>query len=67
MQGQGDRDLGAPTLNDDVWFHGTGELDFIIQQLTNPQHGIMPHWSGKLDQQSIRKLAIYIHSLGGGE
>jgi cytochrome c oxidase cbb3-type subunit III len=27
----------------------------------------MPHWAGRLDEATIKMLAAYVHSLGGGE
>ena len=27
----------------------------------------MPHWEGRLDPVTIKMLAAYVHSLGGGE
>jgi cytochrome c oxidase cbb3-type subunit 3 len=32
-----------------------------------PRHGVMPTWSGRLDEVSIKLLSVYVHSLGGGE
>ena len=27
----------------------------------------MPAWGGRLDDTTIKALAVYVHSLGGGE
>jgi cytochrome c oxidase cbb3-type subunit 3 len=32
-----------------------------------PRHGVMPAWNTRLDEVTIKQLAIYVHSLGGGE
>jgi cytochrome c oxidase cbb3-type subunit 3 len=29
--------------------------------------GQMPAWENRLDEETIRMLAVYIHTLGGGE
>ena len=29
--------------------------------------GVMPAWGGRLDPETIKELAIYVHSLGGGQ
>lgn len=65
-QGQGDRDLGAPSLRDAIWLYGDGR-DAIIAQVTNPRHGVMPAWGHRLDPVVTKELALYVYSLGGGE
>ena len=64
--GSGDRVQGAPALNDAIWLYGSGEQD-IRQQIANPRHGVMPGWKDRLDPATIKMLAAYVHSLGGGE
>jgi cytochrome c oxidase cbb3-type subunit III len=64
--GQGNRDFGAPRLTDTIWLYGDTQTD-IYTQLQNPRHGVMPYWQGRLDDQTIRQLALYVYSLGGGE
>ena len=64
--GQGDQQQGAPALNDAIWLYG-GNAASIRQQILNPRHGVMPGWSDKLDPVTIRMLAVYVHSRGGGE
>jgi len=64
--GEGGRDFGAPSLNDGIWLYG-GERADIIRQITAPRHGVMPTWAARLDDVSIKQVAIYVHSLGGGE
>ena len=39
----------------------------MIAQVTNPRHGTMPAWGHRLDPVTIKMLAAYVHSLGGGE
>jgi cytochrome c oxidase cbb3-type subunit 3 len=28
---------------------------------------VMPAWAGRLDPATIKALAVYVHSLGGGQ
>jgi cytochrome c oxidase cbb3-type subunit III len=64
--GQGDRAQGAPALNDAIWLYGGSRAE-IERQILNPRMGIMPSWGGRLDPVTIKMLAAYVHSLGGGE
>ncbi|MFT6077379.1 MAG: cytochrome c oxidase cbb3-type subunit 3 [Rickettsiales bacterium] len=63
---QGNRELGAPNLNDRIWLYG-GEKEDLLQTIYYSRNGVMPYWSGRLDDATIRQLSIYVHSLGGGE
>jgi cytochrome c oxidase cbb3-type subunit III len=65
-QGTGNRELGAPNLADAIWLYG-GTKNDIAAQVTNPRHGVMPTWETRLPDETIKQLAIYVHSLGGGE
>jgi cytochrome c oxidase cbb3-type subunit 3 len=64
--GGGNRELGAAALNDAIWLIG-GDRSTTIAQITKPRHGVMPGWSGRLSETVIKELALYVHSLGGGE
>ena len=64
--GEGSRELGAPRLNDAIWLRG-GSREDIARQILNPRMGQMPAWEGRLDPVTIKMLAAYVHSLGGGE
>jgi cytochrome c oxidase cbb3-type subunit III len=64
--GAGLRQFGAPSLNDAVWLYG-GSRAAVVSQITTSRHGVMPAWEDKLDPATIRMLAAYVHSLGGGE
>lgn len=64
--GQGDRAFGAPNLADAIWLYG-GTGEDVARQVSRPRHGVMPSWQGRLDPATIRMLAAYVHSLGGGE
>ena len=64
--GEGGRNVGAPRLNDAIWLYGGTAAD-IQRQIQRPRAGVMPAWAGKLDPVTIKMLAAYVHSLGGGE
>ena len=64
--GRGNRELGAPNLADALWLYG-GDRDSVIASIRESRRGVMPAWEGRLDDMTIRQLAIYVHSLGGGE
>lgn len=65
-QGQGMQEMGAPKLNDAIWLYG-GSKDAISQQIAAPRMGEMPSWGQRLDDVTVRMLAVYVHTLGGGE
>lgn len=64
--GQGDREKGAPRLASHVHLYGD-ERSIIVGQVTSPHMGVMPSWNTRLDAATIKSLALYVHSLGGGE
>lgn len=64
--GKGNREFGGPNLSDAIWLYGN-EKQNIVSQVTNPKHGVMPTWEARLPDETIKQLAIYVHSLGGGE
>jgi len=63
--GDGKQDeVGAPRLNDQIWLYG-GTREDITAQVISPKHGVMPSWANRLDDITIKMLAIYVQSLGG--
>lgn len=64
--GTGMRDLGAPNLTDAVWLYGNSVAD-IAAQISAPKHGVMPAWGERLGDATVKQLAVFVHSLGGGE
>lgn len=64
--GHGDRSVGAPSLTDPIWLYG-GDRDAITRSVANSRRGVMPAWEGRLDPVTTKMLAVYVHSLGGGE
>ena len=63
---EGSRDLGAPNLADAIWLKVEGETE-IAHQIQAPKHGVMPAWNARLSSETVKQLAVYVHSLGGGE
>lgn len=64
--GRGNRSLGAPNLTDQIWLYG-GDDAALTNSVANAHAGIMPAWAKHLDPVTIKMLAAYVHSLGGGE
>jgi cytochrome c oxidase cbb3-type subunit 3 len=64
--GKGNQDLGAPDLTDKIWLYGSDEAT-IIETITNGRAGVMPAWVDRLDSSTIKAMAVYVHSLGGGK
>lgn len=63
---KGNRAFGAPNLTDGIWLYG-GDRDTLTETVTNARYGIMPAWGSRLDPVTVKMLAAYVHSLGGGE
>ena len=66
IEGKGNTELGAPNLTDAIWLYGS-DKPTIISRIKNGGGGVMPAWSEKLDEITIKALSIYVHSLGGGQ
>jgi cytochrome c oxidase cbb3-type subunit 3 len=64
--GKGNVELGAPNLTDSIWLYGGRKAD-IVAQITRPRLGVMPAWGARLDAATLKMLAVYVHSLGGGQ
>ncbi len=64
--GKGNREIGAPDLTDQIWLYGAGR-NTIIEGLMNGRGAVMPAWAPRLDDTTIKSLAVYVHSLGGGQ
>ena len=64
--GKGNRELGAPNLTDPIWLYGSDTAS-IVTAVWNGRGAVMPAWAGRLDDVTIKALAVYVHSLGGGE
>jgi cytochrome c oxidase cbb3-type subunit 3 len=64
--GAGNRELGAPSLIDAIWLNGSTHAA-IVAQVNSPKLGVMPAWGARLGETNLKQLAVYVHSLGGGE
>ena len=64
--GKGNPEIGAPNLADKIWLYGPDETT-IVDVITNGRNGVMPAWVDRLDPATIKALAVYVHSLGGGQ
>jgi cytochrome c oxidase cbb3-type subunit 3 len=64
--GEGNRTLGAPRLNDAIWLYG-GDKATVVETVTTARAGVMPTWKHRLSPDNQRMVALYVHSLGGGE
>ncbi|TKV78279.1 cytochrome-c oxidase, cbb3-type subunit III [Bradyrhizobium elkanii] len=63
---KGNPELGAPNLTDQIWLYGSDE-ETLVETITNGRAGVMPAWVGRLDPVTVKALAVYVHSLGGGK
>jgi cytochrome c oxidase cbb3-type subunit 3 len=65
-RGEGNRDLGAPSLADQIWLYGNDKAS-VARSISYSRGGVMPAWSGRLDPAIVNMLTVYVHALGGGE
>jgi cytochrome c oxidase cbb3-type subunit III len=64
--GKGNRELGSANLTDKIWLYGP-DKETIMEGVTKGHGGVMPAWGGRLSEPTIKALAVYVHTLGGGE
>lgn len=64
--GKGNQELGAADLTDAIWLYGSSKAD-IMKSIETGRGGVMPAWGPRLDENTIKKLTVYVHSLGGGQ
>ncbi len=64
--GKGKMDQGAPNLTDPIWLYGKSR-DQVVESIRTGRGGVMPAWAGRLDPITVKALAVYVHSLGGGK
>ncbi|MBX9741650.1 MAG: cytochrome-c oxidase, cbb3-type subunit III [Beijerinckiaceae bacterium] len=64
-EGKGMQELGAPNLTDQIWLYGSDKAT-IVEGLHKGRGAVMPHWGDRLDAGTIKALAVYVHTLGGG-
>jgi cytochrome c oxidase cbb3-type subunit III len=63
---KGNQEFGAPDLTDKIWLYGSSR-EVMTKTVANGRAGIMPAWGTRLDPMTIKALAIYVHTLGGGK
>ena len=64
--GKGKLDQGAPNLTDAIWLYG-GKKEQVVESIRTGRGGVMPAWAPRLDTATLKSLAVYVHSLGGGK
>ncbi|MBV1703774.1 MAG: cytochrome-c oxidase, cbb3-type subunit III [Hyphomicrobiales bacterium] len=64
--GKGNVQVGSANLTTKVWLYGPTKED-IVKGVWGGHGGVMPYWSGRLSEPTIRALAVYVHTLGGGQ
>ncbi|NJO32102.1 MAG: cytochrome-c oxidase, cbb3-type subunit III [Rhodospirillales bacterium] len=63
--GKGKQEQGAPNLVDPIWLYGDSRQS-ILESVRTGRGAMMPAWAGRLDPATLKSLAVYVHSLGGG-
>lgn len=64
--GEGVHALGAPNLADAIWLFGSS-IEQVTESIANGRAGVMPAFVDRLDPITAKSLAVYVHSLGGGQ
>ena len=64
--GKGSHELGAPNLTDAIWLYAPDKAT-IMEGITNGRGGVMPAWSDRLDDTTIKALTVFVFTFGGGE
>jgi cytochrome c oxidase cbb3-type subunit 3 len=69
--------VGAANLRDGIWRFEPGGYESakhtilygVNQDVEGSRDAVMPGFgnTGKLDEQEIKKLTVYVHQLGGGQ
>ncbi|MFN3594477.1 MAG: cytochrome-c oxidase, cbb3-type subunit III [Thiobacillaceae bacterium] len=74
--GKGRQDIGSANLTDRIWLWadvpGAPDLPAKVAQvrqviLGGLNRGNMPAWEGRLSEEQIKVLTVYVHQLGGGQ
>lgn len=65
-EGKGGREFGAPNLTDGIWLYG-GDAATLTTTISKARYGVMPNWGNRLSPVTVKMLAAYVYSLGGGE
>lgn len=63
---KGMQEVGAPNLTSANYLYKKS-LDAIKAQVNHPRNSVMPAWVDRLDEATIKSLALYVHAFGGGQ
>jgi cytochrome c oxidase cbb3-type subunit 3 len=63
---KGNKELGSANLTSGIFQWGGTKAD-LVKTISEGRAGVMPAWSGRLEPETIKELAVYVHSLGGGQ
>lgn len=63
---EGIQEVGAPSLMSANYLYGKS-LDHIKAQVNIARNGVMPPWVDRLDEATVKSLAVYVHAFGGGQ
>ena len=63
--GKGNQELGSANLTDKIWLYGS-DKQTIVNGIEGGHGGAMPAWQGRLPEPTIKALAVYVFSFGGG-
>jgi cytochrome c oxidase cbb3-type subunit III len=64
--GKGNKDLGSVNLTAGIFQWGGTKAD-LVKTITYGRQGVMPAWGGRLEPETVKELAVYVHTLGGGK
>jgi cytochrome c oxidase cbb3-type subunit III len=60
---KGDSAIGAPDLTDRVWLRGDGSRQSVAETIAHGLAGHCPAWITELPPETIRAIAMYVHSV----
>lgn len=62
---KGNPEVGAPNLTDAVWLYGS-DRQTLHDTIFYSRGGVMPAWTDRLNDVTLKELTVFVHSLGGG-
>ncbi len=65
-EAKGIKEQGSPNLTDAIWLFGSSKAA-VVESIRTGRGGQMPAWVDRLDPVTVKSLAVYVHSLGGGK
>ena len=76
MDAKGNQMLGSANLADGIWRFAPGGEESAVHTITHgvnvpsndmSRNAVMPKFGDKLSESDIKKLAVYVYNLGGGQ